>query len=117
MRVCPKCGYIDPPYWKHVKYSYYIDASSLENFKLLCPELAKRIAREKVVSDEHFIYRLCKKGTWVERKAKVDFVGETWSDKCEKHDGRLKWKRAKDQHDFYRDWQKEHPAQKKLVKE
>jgi len=79
MRVCPKCKYIDPPYWKHVKYSYWIDSCSLENFKVLHPKLAKKLTKPcSVVEDEDYLYRLVKNGDWVERKAKVDFVGSGW---------------------------------------
>ena len=110
MRVCPKCGYIDPPHWKHVKYSYWIDSCSLENFKILHPTLAKRLKKAgAIVEDKLYIYRLVRNGDWVERKAKIDFVGGGWSDLTEAHKPISPW--AGDEN--FGDW---HPTQKKLSK-
>ena len=73
MRVCPKCGYKDSPYWKHVKFSYFVDSCSFENFEIMHPNLAKEI-KEKMVSDEHNYYRYVKKSNWVLRMAKEDVL-------------------------------------------
>ena len=73
MRVCPKCGFIDPPHWKHCKWSYYIDGITFENFKLLYPNLGLKLKRPKdITEDKDFVYRLTKTGLVVERKAKID---------------------------------------------
>lgn len=89
MRICPHCEYVDPLYWKHVKYSYYIDSCSFENFKLLKPELAKRLALKhgSTIEDKHYVYRITKDGYWIERKAKIDFIdikNKNWRDGTEK---------------------------------
>ena len=111
MRVCPECGFVDPPYWKHVKFSYFIDSCSLENFKILHPDLAKRIVKEREVDDKLYVYHLDKKNQWVLRKAKVDYGAKSWSDKCEKGDKRIKI-RLRDKEQY---WNRFAPQQKKLM--
>jgi len=115
MRQCPKCGHIDPPYWKHVKFSYFIDSCSLENFKILHPRLAKRIKKEREVDDKLNVYHLDKKNRWVLRKAKVDYGDKSWTDKCEKHDPRLVEGKMKRLRDLEKYWNKFSPKQKKLL--
>jgi len=85
------------------------------------PDLAERIIKERVVDDELYVYRVTKENIWVERKAKVDYGDQSWSDKCERHDPRLKWKhgsktrKTKDQqHNHLTVWNKWHPSQTKL---
>lgn len=86
MRVCPKCGFKDPPEWKHVRYSYWIDSCSFDNFKILNPLIASQLTKPTAeVEDEHYVYRLCRNGDWVERKAKIDFVLDGWSDGTERY--------------------------------
>jgi hypothetical protein len=126
MRVCPCCGYQDPPYWKHVKWSYYIDSCSLESFNIVKPELYAQLLKEGFAEDKNYIYRVskAKRGTgipfWVQRKAKIDLtIG--WDDACEKFE-HLKGRKTKVKYgkyhgvpkDFLKDWTKFHPNQKKL---
>lgn len=115
MRVCPKCGYIDEPCWLHVKYSYYIDSCSFENFKLVLPELVDKMQKERIVTDKDNAYRLTKDNHWVERKALVDYGGQSFSDKCERGDRipRLK----KSVHDTAKYWQLVPPSQTKLLED
>jgi len=56
MRVCPKCGFVDPPQWKHSKYSYWIDNIRLEDFRELYPELAKELEANKTAKDKDYVY-------------------------------------------------------------
>ena len=73
MRVCPKCGYIDPPEWRHLRWSYWIDFCSLEEFKVMHPNLAEHLeSGEKLVEEGHYVYRLAKKCK-VHRKAIIDY--------------------------------------------
>jgi hypothetical protein len=59
MRVCPNCGYVDPPEWRGDRYRWEKDYCTLEDFKRLHPDLAARLlAGHRVVCDEHFAYRL-----------------------------------------------------------
>ena len=73
MRVCPKCGHVDPPEWKHRRGSYWIDSITWENFQRLHPDLAGQISVNVLVEDEHYFYRINKTRTRVERKAKIDY--------------------------------------------
>jgi len=124
MRVCHKCGAVDPPEWKHVKWSYYIDACSFENFEMLYPNLAKTLLKEGTASDKHYAYRVTLKKEpphWVERKAKIDFT-MNWDDLCEKfpHINKKKLRKRIVTHheglkDFLRHWSKIHPNQTKLL--
>ena len=107
MRVCPKCGFVDPPEWKHSKYSYWIDNCTLDDFRHLEPELAKIIEVKGSAEDQNYVYRLTKNKHRVERKAKVDY-GQQWT---------IPMERAYDKHNF-RDfrpcWTKLKPGQKQL---
>ena len=107
MRVCPKCGYIDPPEWKHSKYSYWIDNCLLEDFRRLQPDIARILEAQGSAEDRYYIYRLTKDKRRVERKAKVDY-GEQWT---------IPMERAYHKHNF-RDfrpcWFRLHPTQTKL---
>ena len=76
MRVCPKCGYVDPPEWRHSRYSYWIDFTEFENFKRLNPELAENFKKGTKKQDENFVYRRNKSTGNVERKAKIDYGGQ-----------------------------------------
>ena len=108
MRVCPKCGFVDPPEWKHSKYSYWIDNCLFEDFQQLNPELAKELEKAGNARDIYYIYRLTKNKYRVERKALVDY-GEQWTIPMEK---------AYDKHNF-RDfrpcWMTLNPSQTKLL--
>lgn len=85
LRVCPKCAYVDPPEWRHSKFSYWIDFCQYEDFKKLHPKLAMDLeANPKLAEDKHYIYRLTKTGKRVHRKAKVDY-GYQWTIPMEKH--------------------------------
>ena len=112
MRVCPKCGYIDPPEWKHSKYSYWIDNITIDDFQKLSPTLLKILEDQKFAEDEFYVYRLTKNKRRVERKAKVDY-GQQWTIPMEKaHSGGKHNVR-----DFRKVWSRGHPNQKKLVEE
>lgn len=117
MRVCPQCGFIDPPEWKHCKYSYHIDACTFENFKLLFPKLAENLKKGgDITEDANYYYRLTKKSLVVERKAKIEWTENRnpfGAEKYEKfnHGTRNIW----EPHDLRHCWAKAHPDQTKLV--
>jgi len=84
MRVCPKCGFVDPPEWRHSRYSYWIDFCKTEDFKCLEPEMAKELLNgKKTVEDKNYVYRMTKNGRRIERKALVDY-GYQWNIPMEK---------------------------------
>ena len=110
MRVCPKCGFVDPPEWKHSKYSYWIDNIRVEDFRRLSPTLAKILEAQGFGEDEYYIYRITKNKTRIERKAKVDY-GNQWTIPMEKaHSGG-----KHDVRDFRKVWSRGHPKQRKLL--
>ncbi len=76
MRVCPKCGFIDPPHWKHCKFSYHIDSIDFESFEMLYPKLAKNLKKGgDITEDKDYYYRLTKKSkAFVHRKAKIEWT-------------------------------------------
>lgn len=113
MRVCPKCGYVDPPYWRHSTFSAWIDLTEFESFKDLHPELAERLEKgEKIVEDEHYYYRRTKNLKRVHRKAKIDFMG-AWVQPQEHAKGHDNTKKLRNLIDFRPYW-KIDPNQKKL---
>ena len=112
MRVCPKCGYVDPPYWRHSRFSYWLDIIEVENLALVKPELAKILKKEKkgfVVEDKDYYYRKGKNGVFVERKAKIDL-----GDKSQWREKREKARRRPPVTDFRKYWRID-PLQKKLI--
>ena len=75
MRVCPKCGYVDPAYWKHVRFSYHIDSCNWETFKTEYPDLAKNLRKGgDITEDKDYYYRLTKNQIVVLRKAKIEWT-------------------------------------------
>jgi len=109
MRVCPKCGYNDPPEWRHSKFSSWIDIIDVGSFKELEPKLyQKLIAGEKVVEDKFYYYRITKTKAKVHRKAKIDFCGD-WVEKQEKA--------AHQNIDFRTYWKLADPNQRRLLEE
>ena len=108
MRVCPQCGYIDPPEWKHSKYSYWIDNCIFEDFENLNPDLAKVLLENKFTEDKYYFYRITKNKHRVERKAKADY-GNQWT---------IPMERATKKHnvrDYRKVWFKVTPNQSKLL--
>ena len=86
MRVCPKCGYIDPPEWRHLRWSYWIDFCTREDFSRLQPNIMARLLNgEKLAKDkaEIYIYRLSGSNN-IHRKALIDY-GEQFSIPMEHH--------------------------------
>ena len=123
MRVCPKCKYVDSPYWKHTPFSYYIDQCVYENFQIDSPLLAAGLSKPNShTEDEDYIYYRTKSGQMVLRKAKVD-IGvklSAWTDGCES--GKQGWKPGRSKlpdkqniRDFAEHWLKHHPNQTKLL--
>lgn len=67
MRECPKCGYQDPPYWRHVRFRIFTDCCYLEDFKTMFPELYERIIKEVDIVVKPYIYHLVVKANIVQR--------------------------------------------------
>ena len=120
MRVCPKCGYIDPPEWKHCKYSYHIDNISFDNFKQLYPELAKNFKRGgDLTEDKDYVYRLTKTELFVSRKAKIEWTNfqdnPFGAEKYERFFHGSPMAKKPDYHEDRKNWNKWHPNQRRLL--
>jgi len=58
LRVCPKCGHIDPPYWRQVPWKFDTDMCWTEDFKNLHPEVHAKLEKgHEIVCDDHFAYK------------------------------------------------------------
>lgn len=72
MRVCPKCGYHDPPYWRPAKMhnpSGDMDIARIDSLQMFEEQIAEQLLnqRGKVVTNTHFAYLIGKRGVWVKR--------------------------------------------------
>jgi len=69
MRVCPKCGFHDPPEWKNLHFQLYHEYITFEDFQQLYPTLAERLLEiqkaagtKNIIFDEYTAYHLTKAG-------------------------------------------------------
>lgn len=72
MRVCPKCGFKDPPYWRPAKMhnpSGDIDICRIDDLIFNESKLGKELdtQRDSVIEDEQYAYLLTKRARWVRR--------------------------------------------------
>lgn len=70
MRICPKCGYEDPPQWKQSMH-FHEDYMPFTDFEMFYPKLAILVLKQKYVEDKPFVYHLTK-GRNVLRQAIID---------------------------------------------
>ena len=96
MRVCPKCGFEDPIYWRHSRFSYWLDQTENENIEAMHPELCP-LKPKQMIEDRLYVYRRMRDR--VERKAKIDYEVYGWREQMEKanhdvHDFRACWTRV-----------------------
>ena len=63
MRVCPKCNYMDPTYWRHALHKRFTDVTRIEDLEEQNEELAEKIkANPKLYDDGLYLYKLSKRG-------------------------------------------------------
>lgn len=63
MRVCPKCKYMDPAYWRHAWHKRFTDVTRIEDLEQQNPELAEKIKENpKLYDDGLYLYKLSKRG-------------------------------------------------------
>lgn len=62
MRVCPQCGYVDPPEWRSTfNRKMDEDYTHISNFeKMFSKELVDKLKKDKTLIIEPYIYRLTK---------------------------------------------------------
>jgi len=75
MKVCPNCGYHDPPYWRVCRWDNpdgELEVCRIDDLQFNNPELAEKIENNRgvIVTDNTFAYLLGKKAVYVKRVAK-----------------------------------------------
>jgi len=68
LRVCPKCGFIDPPEWRNSKFSPWIEVIYFDDLKQLHPELAEKLETNPRVTDKDYEYYKAPKSVYAQRK-------------------------------------------------
>jgi len=63
MKICPKCGFVDPPEWRNLHFQLYTEYMKLEDFEQLYPQLAAQLkANPYIIFDKYNAYHLTKAG-------------------------------------------------------
>jgi len=99
MRICPKCGYIDPDYWRTVRWNGLIDYTHISNLKEFEPEVYEKLMTVRVgetVIINEYAYHLVKNGTIVHRQWKVHYNLYKWHGEPREHVHHTPIKKRKD---------------------
>ena len=82
MRVCPKCGFVEPMHWRPTtwKSAQYIDCCRLSDLEYNEPEFAERLKKEGELIEGHYAYRITKPGVWVYRRWIEIFKVQGWKE-------------------------------------
>ena len=69
MKECPKCGYVDPPYWRSPPHYPELDYVRPEDLEVFDPELFKLLNRSVPFErdGDPNVYRMSETGKWVYR--------------------------------------------------
>jgi hypothetical protein len=79
MRECPKCHYVDPPWWRNRLFDYETDICRLEDMEKIDLDLmCQLILNPKGVTKDQYVYKLTKTG-WVYRIWKPLFEVRGWN--------------------------------------
>lgn len=63
LKVCPNCGFRDPPEWKHLKFGIYRDYCTIEDFARIQPQMAMKLWKNpKIICDDYHCYHLTSGG-------------------------------------------------------
>lgn len=60
MRECPRCGFRDHSYWRHVPHSLYRDYVHISELETFDPELAAALLEKRDLMKDRYIYHLTK---------------------------------------------------------
>ena len=84
MRVCPKCGYLEPEEWKPTtwKSAQFIDCirvCELQRIDITLFQAIKNVSPEDYLED-HYAYKISKegKGVWILRRWKPIYSIQKW---------------------------------------
>jgi len=67
MKVCPKCGYRDPPIWRNTLRRLFAEHCHISDLEIWNPELAAALKEKRYLCIKGVKYRLNKKGAYVHR--------------------------------------------------
>lgn len=76
MRLCPKCGHVDPEWWRPAAFHQHIDYAQYDVLELFEPEIIKELEGKKagtVIFIEPFAYWKSPKSETVRRSSIEDF--------------------------------------------
>jgi hypothetical protein len=59
MRVCPKCDYHDPDYWRPSRYRFDVDYCYLQDLKDNMPALYEKLRFHDIVCEGIYAYWVC----------------------------------------------------------
>ncbi len=81
MRECPKCGYVDPPYWRNRLFDFEVDICILSDLAIVDLDLATQlflVKRGTSILKDVYVYRLTRTN-WVYRIWKPLFDVRGWN--------------------------------------
>ena len=67
MKECPKCGHIDPPYWRAPPHYPELDYVRPEDLAEMDPDLFKQLRPGLPIEQSVYVYRMTETGKWVYR--------------------------------------------------
>lgn len=100
MKVCPKCGFIDPPYWLPSRWRI-TEYCRIEDLQRDQPRLAQELEKVKpmqIIEDQYYFYRMNEAG----------FVERIW-----KELGKSAFNLSREAHHFNPQYR--HPQQKSII--
>lgn len=81
LRECPKCGYVDPPYWRNRLFDYEVDICKLEDLIIIDEQLSVLLTiskRGQSFLKDQYVYRLTRTN-WVYRIWKPLYDVRGWN--------------------------------------
>jgi len=81
MRVCPKCHYVDPPWWRPSRWLPEHDTARIEDLQLNEPIIAQELTEKEVAIVDVYVYWKSKRSprvrrTWIEHWNMFGKAGE-----------------------------------------
>lgn len=82
MRICPKCGYVDPPEWRPKSWHTHseIEICRYSDLELIDADLAEQISDGSTFLDQYNAYKRSKTGIWVYRRPRFIYDVQKWKD-------------------------------------
>jgi len=85
MRVCPKCGYLEPEEWKPTtwKSAQFIDCIRVCELQRIDAKLfhaIETVSPADYVAEEHYAYKISRTRIWILRRWKPIYLVQGWKD-------------------------------------